>query len=142
MPILSSPSLNQHLSSSYLIAAFPGWRIRGRGNEPYAGIAREWVHVGDDEDYLALTAYDVPSDQKGEPRDLKSTAPGLAHLGFVVTSIDRLVERLAKKGYEPSVWGADHPARRRVYYIEGDGLEFEFVEYLTKDVKERNRYDA
>lgn len=127
---------------AFLTVAFPGWRIRGRGNEPFAGIPREWVHVGDDEDYLALTAYDVPAGQKGNPRDLKSTAPGLAHLGFVVSSVDDLVARLAKAGYEPSIWGAEHPARRRVYYIEGDNIEFEFVEYLTDDLSERNSYDA
>jgi len=125
----------------FLTAAFPGWRVRGRGNEPFAGMAREWVHVGDDEDYLALTAYDVPPEQKGAQRDLKSLAPGLAHLGFAVSSVDDLVARLKTAGYEPSTWGQDHPARKRVYYIDAEGIEYEFVEYLSGDPAVRNSYD-
>lgn len=125
----------------FLTAAFPGWRIRGEGDAPFAGMARRWVHVGDDEDYLALTEYYVDANRKGEQRNLKSQNPGLAHLGFVVPSVDELVARLDASGYQPSVWGAEHPARRRVYYIDAEGLEYEFVEYLTDDMSKRNSYE-
>jgi catechol 2,3-dioxygenase-like lactoylglutathione lyase family enzyme len=125
---------------AFLTAAFPGWHIRGRGNEPYAGKAREWVHVGDDDFYLALTAYDIDADKKGRQRDLQSLMPGLAHIGFVVPSVDELVERLERVGYAPSVWGPEHVHRRRVYFIDAEGLEFEFVEYLSDKPEERNSY--
>jgi catechol 2,3-dioxygenase-like lactoylglutathione lyase family enzyme len=125
---------------AFLTAAFPGWRVRGRGNEPFAGMAREWVHVGDDEDYLALTAYDLPADQKGSQRDLSGPTPGLAHLGFVVASIDDVVARLEKAGFAPTLWGQDHPHRRRVYFLDAEGIEYEFIEYLSEAPEERNLY--
>ncbi|MCB2114429.1 MAG: VOC family protein [Parvularculaceae bacterium] len=124
----------------FVTAAFPGWRVRGRGNEPFAGMAREWVHVGDDDNYLALTAYDLPPERKGAARDLKSPAPGLAHVGFEVADIDAVVARLRSAGFEPDKWGADHPFRRNVYFLDGEGLEFEFVEYASDDPAEKNSY--
>lgn len=126
---------------NFVTAAFPTWRVRGSGNQPFAGMERRWLHVGDDQDYLALTEYHLPPEEKGEPRDLSSPAPGLAHLGFEVSSIDEIVERLGKAGYEPSTWGADHPQRRRVYFIEGDNIEFEFIEYFSDKAEERNSYE-
>ena len=124
----------------FVTAAFPGWRVRGRGNEPFAGMPREWVHVGDDDNYLALTAYDLPPGAKGKARDLHSAAPGLAHVGFEVADIDAVVARLAAAGFKPDHWGPDHPHRRNVYFLDGEGLEFEFVEYLSNDPKEKNLY--
>jgi catechol 2,3-dioxygenase-like lactoylglutathione lyase family enzyme len=125
---------------AFLTTAFPGWKIRGRGDEPFAGMAREWVHVGDDEHYLALTAYDLPPGAKGRRRDLSSAEPGLAHLGFEVADLDAVVSRLAAAGFNVDHWGPDHPARRNAYYLDGEGLEFEFVEYSTETRGERNRY--
>ncbi len=124
----------------FVTAAFPGWRVRGDGHEPFAGMARHWLHVGDDDNYLALTAYDLPAGAKGAARDLKSTTPGLAHIGFEVADIDAVVARLSAAGFEADHWGPDHPARRNVYYLDGEGLEFEFVEYTTDKPAEKNRY--
>lgn len=124
----------------FITAAFPSWHIRGRGDHPFAGMDREWVHVGDDTDYLALTEYHVPDGAKGRPRDLASTQPGLAHLGFEVSSIDELIARLKAAGYEPTTRNDDHPHRRRVYYVEADDIEFEFIEYFSDKPDERNDY--
>ena len=124
----------------FITAAFPSWRIRGRGDQPFAGMEREWVHVGDDTDYLALTEYHLPEGAKGQPRDLASAAPGLAHLGFEVSSIDEVAARLEKAGYKPTTSNEDHPHRRRLYYVEADDIEFEFIEYFSDKPEERNDY--
>lgn len=124
----------------FLTAAFPGWRVRGRGDEPFAGMPREWLHVGDDDNYLALTAYALPTGAKGRARDLQSAAPGLAHVGFEVADIDALVARLGDAGFAHDHWGPAHPHRRNVYYLDGEGLEFEFVEYATPEPAKKNLY--
>ncbi len=118
-----------------LSSAFPEWRLRGEGNDEWYGMPRRWVHFGDDETYVTLNDFG-----EGKQRDLKSSQPGLAHVGFEVASVDLIVSRLEKAGFEPRVWGSDHPHRRNVYYLDGAGLEFEFIEYFSEKPEERNLY--
>lgn len=120
---------------AFLKAAFPGWRVRGEARDEFRGHPRRWVHFGDDESYVTLNDYG-----RGGQRDLNGREPGLAHLGFIVEGLDEIVSRLKAAGYEPNFWGPDHPHRRNVYYIDDEGLEFEFVEYLSDDPAERNLY--
>lgn len=119
----------------FLKAAFPQWRVRGEGNGEWYGKERRWLHFGGDDFYVTLNDNGV-----GEQRDLRGHEPGLAHLGFVVSSLDLIVARLARAGYAPDHWGAPHPHRRNVYFIDDEGLEFEFVEYFSDNPEERNSY--
>jgi hypothetical protein len=50
--------------------------------------------------------------------------------------------RLSAAGFEPADASAldSHPFRRRVYYIDGNGLDWEFVQYLSQDPAQRNDY--
>ncbi len=116
-------------------AAFPEWRLRGEGRDEWYGMPRRWVHFGDDDTYVTLNDFG-----KGAQRDLKGAAPGLAHIGFEVASVDLIIARLKTAGFEPSHSGTPHPHRRNVYYIDGAGLEFEFTEYLSDAPEERNLY--
>ncbi|MFQ5562938.1 MAG: VOC family protein [Parvularculaceae bacterium] len=119
----------------FLKAAFPDWRVRGGGDGDWYGKPRRWVHFGDDDFYVTLN-----DNGEGAQRDLAGHAPGLAHIGFEVPSVDAVVARLKEAGHEPSQWGPDHPYRRNVYFIDGEGLEFEFVEYLSDVPEEKNQY--
>lgn len=120
----------------FLKAAFPEWRVRGEGGDDWYGKKRRWLHFGGDDFYVTLNDNGV-----GGQRDLRGHEPGLSHLGFVVASLDLVVARLARAGYEPHHSGPPNPHRRNAYFIDDEGLEFEFVEYLSEDPAERNRYD-
>ncbi len=119
----------------FLTAAFPGWGVRGEGRDEWHGMPRRWVHVGDDDHYITLNDFG-----RGEQRDLKGPQPGLAHIGFAVPSVDDVAERLEAAGYVSHNRGVDHPFRRNIYFIDGEGLEFEFVEYLSDKPEEKNLY--
>lgn len=119
----------------FLKAAFPQWRVRGEGDGEWCGKKRRWVHFGGDDFYVTLNDNGV-----GGQRDLRGHEPGLAHLGFVVSSLDLTVARLARAGYAPDHWGDAHPYRRNVYFIDDEGLEFEFVEYFSDNPDEKNSY--
>lgn len=123
------PTLN------FLKAAFPEWTVRGEGKSEWHGRPRRWVHFGDDDTYVTLNDHG-----DGEQRDLKGYTPGLAHIGFEVSSLDAVLERLESAGYTPHHLGEDHPHRRNKYFIDNEGLEFEFVEYLSDKPAEKNLY--
>ncbi len=114
-------------------AAFPHWRVRDEGDSPWYGKPRKWLHFGDDYQYLTFN-----DNGEGEPRDLTGHQPGLAHFAFVTNNIDAVVERLANAGYDIAKDGADEPHRRNVYFIDPNGIEVEFVQYLSDLPAQRN----
>ena len=120
-------------SFSFYRAAFPHWRIRDSGDGVWLGVARKWLHFGDDHQYLALN-----DDGDGENRDLAGHTPGLAHFAFVTANIDAVVERLADAGFSVAKEGADEPYRKNVYFVDPAGFEVEFVEYLSDQPEQRN----
>jgi catechol 2,3-dioxygenase-like lactoylglutathione lyase family enzyme len=118
----------------FLAHAFPGFRVRGRGRD-CAGLS--WVHVGDDATYLSLlTASGSPAD----PFVAYGGAPGLNHLGFEVDDVDAIRGRLRAAGYRESSVAYDHPHRRRAYFYDDEGNEWEFVQFLSDRAEHRNAY--
>lgn len=115
-------------------AAFPHWQVRDSGTSNWYGKSRQWLHFGDDYQYLTFN-----DDGEGDNRDLSSHQPGLAHFAFVTGDLDTLVARLAAAGFTPNTDGADEPFRKNLYYIDPAGFEVEFVQYLSDIPAERNR---
>jgi catechol 2,3-dioxygenase-like lactoylglutathione lyase family enzyme len=119
---------------TFLRTAFPDFRIRGEG-KTWQGW--RWVHVGNDETYVALSeAPDAPA----EPWVPYAGKPGTNHLGYEVDDVDALRVRLQAAGYRNSTVPNDHPHRKRVYFNDREGNDWEFVQYLSDDVAERNDY--
>ncbi len=120
-------------SLSFYRAAFPHWRIRAEGGGEWYGKPRRWLHFGDDYQYLALSDFG-----EGNNRDLAGHSVGLAHFAFAVDNLDALIKRLNEAGYPVFKAGADSPYRKNIYFLDPDGFEVEFTEYLTDVPKERN----
>lgn len=114
-------------------AAFPHWRIRTKGSGDWHGHPRNWLHFGDDYNYLSLN-----DNADGEMRPHESHSVGMSHMGFVVTNIYAMIDRLRTAGFEIAKPGADNPHRRNVYFNDPDGFEVEFVEYSSDLPIERN----
>ncbi|WP_420854582.1 VOC family protein [Sneathiella marina] len=120
---------------AFLKAAFPDWKIRGKGSNDWYGKPRNWVHFGTADNYITLNDHG-----EGENRDLKGHSTGLAHLGFVVDDLASLVGRLDNSGFQPHLQGEDNPFRRNAYFMDPAGFEFEFVQYFSDISTERNMY--
>lgn len=119
----------------FVQTAFPDWQVRGQGESEWYNKKRQWLHVGTDDYYITLNeGLDQPN------RDLKSHNPGLAHIGFCVDDMEAISQRLQDKGYEVATFGADHPFRKTIYFIDPAGFEFEFIQYLSDKPSERNMY--
>ena len=119
----------------FLQTAFPDFRIRG-GGTGFDG--RRWLHIGNDDAYLALNE---AKDDASEAWVPYSGRPGLNHVGFEVDDADGLRERLRAAGYRDTTVPNSHPARKRVYFNDADGNDWEFVEYLTADPAMRHDYE-
>ena len=118
----------------FLTAALPEFRIRREGlNE-----GQRWMHIGTDDTYIALNeASDEPA-EKWVPYDGK---PGINHLGYEVDDVEALRDRLAAAGFKDSTYPNNHPHRKRVYFHDADGNDWEFVQYFSDDPAERNDYE-
>ncbi|BBN83711.1 glyoxalase [Pseudoalteromonas sp. A25] len=117
-------------------AAFPHWRIRSKGSGQWFAKPRNWVHFGDDYNYIAFSDHG-----EGNNRTLEGHQVGLAHFAFEVKNISALIHRLVDAGYPIDKSGSNNPHRKNVYFIDPDGFEVEFVEYLSDLPFERNNDD-
>ena len=120
-------------SLKFYRAVFPHWHIRAKGGGEWYGKPRKWVHFGDDRQYLALNEFGEDNN-----RDLTGHQVGLAHFAFATNNLDALIERLKDAGFDYDKDGADEPFRKNIYYIDPDGFEVEFIEYLSDLPTERN----
>jgi catechol 2,3-dioxygenase-like lactoylglutathione lyase family enzyme len=118
----------------FVLTAFPDFRVRGQGT---SWTGSRWVHVGSDESYLALYQASEPAAEAWVPY---AGRPGLNHLGFEVDDAEALRERLSEAGYRESTVPNAHPHRRRVYFYDAEGNDWEFVEYLSPDAAQRHDY--
>ena len=119
---------------AFLRTAFPEFAIRA---DRIDSDGSRWVHVGTDDTYIALTLAETVPDQPWKPY---SGVPGVNHLGYVVDDVDALRARMLAAGYEESTVPNVHPARKRVYFLDPEGNDWEFVQYYTDDPAERNDY--
>ena len=119
-------------SLKFYQAAFPHWSVRSKGTGEWNGKPRNWLHFGDDFHYIAFSDHG-----EGFNRDLSGHQVGLAHFAYVVGNLESLILRMTKSGYNIDKFN-EHPYRKNAYYIDPNGFEVEFVEYLSDLPSERN----
>jgi len=118
----------------FLRTAFPEFRIRFDGRDP---DGTRWVHVGTDQTYVALTQARVDPSTRWTPYE---GTPGVNHLAYEVDDVETLRERLRSAGYRDSTVTNRHPYRKRGYFYDPDGNDWEFVQYLSDDPAKRHDY--
>ena len=116
----------------FFITAFPHFKVRGGGKEE-----REWVHLGDDYTYLALNQA-VKLETNLEKNYNKI---GINHLAFVIEDVEKIANRLLAKGYKRDYPKQIEKYRIRDYFADNEGNQYEFIQYLSDVVEERNSYE-
>lgn len=112
--------------------AFPHFTVRGGGDEP-----RKWIHLGDDETYMAINE----SVKKEDTTEKNYSKNGINHMGFVVENVEEISSRLLQAGYQRDYPKQVEKFRIRDYFADSDGNEFEFVQYLSNKIEERNSFE-
>ena len=114
-------------------AIAPHWKVRSSGQGNWYGTPRNWVHFGDD--YQFLTFNDSGT---GANRDLETNALGLSHFAFSTANIDAATTRLQAAGFEIKIPLREDTHRKNIYFLDPNGNEVELVQYLSDIPSERN----
>ena len=114
----------------FLQTAFPDFRVRGKG--------MKWLHIGTDDTYIALQQANKDAVSDWTPNSGK---PGVNHLAYEVDDIDSLRNRLISNGFKESAVVDSHPYRKRAYFNDPEGNDWEFIEYFSSDPSKRNDYE-
>ncbi|WP_164117533.1 VOC family protein [Sphingorhabdus sp. Alg239-R122] len=108
-------------ASAQLMQGLFGWHIRWEGPSMLGGYT---IHVGSDDDYLALYASDEV--KAAQPKFTKGVP--LNHIGIVVDDLDAVEAKVVAAGLEPFSHD-DYEPGRRFYFFDANGIEFEVVSY-------------
>jgi len=119
----------------FLLTAFPEFRVRHDSTD---SDGRRWLHVGADDTYIAIGEANQQEERLGPPYRGR---PGLNHLGYEVNDVDAVARRLRAAGYTESTFENAHRYRRRIYFYDPDGNDWEFVQYLSDDLAKRHDYE-
>ena len=125
---------NIHESLHFFSIALPDFKIRGGEKDKDGNY--NWLHIGTAQSYIAITK---AIKEENCPRNLYD-AVGVNHLGIVVDNVENLGQKLELAGYKRSYETAIHKFRRREYFFDKDGNDFEFIEYFSDKSAERNEY--
>ncbi len=117
----------------FMTTAIPEFRVRHRG----VTDGKEWAHVGSDHSYLAFSQA-----SKRQQSATPHAGIGFNHAGIIVQDAGAVAAALTEAGYREGIQAEPHPHRKRVYFHDADGNEWEFVEYLTDDAALRNDYST
>lgn len=118
----------------FLQTALPDFIIR----HDETGIDGDrWVHIGNDTTYIALNNSTQKESSDWTPYSGRS---GVNHLGYMVDNAEQVRSRLLAADYIESTIENNHPFRKRVYFYDHEGRDWEFVQYLSENLEERNDY--
>jgi catechol 2,3-dioxygenase-like lactoylglutathione lyase family enzyme len=117
---------------AFLRVAFPEFRVRC---DSIRADGLRWVHVGVGDTYIALF-------QAAQSRvNAGFGSSSFNHVGYEVDDVEAVRKRLLQAGYRENLQPNSHPHRKRVYFFDPEGNEWEFVQYFTNDPAKRNDYD-
>ncbi len=105
-----------------MLAQLFGWHVRWKGPSKSDGYT---VHVGTDEDYIAL--YALP-DQDKAPRESYFITGAVNHFGILVDDLAAAERAVLDAGFETHSHQTYDPGSR-FYFHDHDGIEWEVVSY-------------
>ena len=118
----------------FLQTALPDFFVR---HDETDNDGDRWVHIGNDKTYIALNNSTQKDTSDWTPYTGKL---GINHLGYMVDSVEQVRSRLQAAGYIESTVENNHPFRKRLYFYDPEGRDWEFVEYLSENLEEKNDY--
>jgi len=98
-----------------------------------------WLHIGNNENYFALQ--EAHLDSKPIKQNQTYVNYGYNHIGLVVTNIKNIQNKLNDAGYKKGIDTPKEKFRKRIYYYDDAGFEWELVEYFSDKTNEKFLYE-
>ncbi len=131
---ITVPNMDEAINFIRLVA--PDFSVR---KDAISELGYRWVHIGNDECYLAL--------QESHP-GFSAQAPhttyrnfGVNHIGLIIDNAQATETLLLENGYKPNGPIVAESFRKRIYFFDHAGFEWEMVEYASVNPKERYLYE-
>ena len=121
---------------TFLETAAPDFKVRkdARPVDSY-----RWVHIGNEDYYIALQEPHLGSEP--DKQLARYINYGLNHIALIVPSVEEVQARLDAAGYQRGIGTPNEKFRKRVYFYDQGGFEWEFVEYLSDQESEKFLYE-
>lgn len=120
----------------FLMMAAPDFRVK---IDAVSEKGYRWIHIGNDAMYLALQEpphHHTVEDKRNTYMDI-----GINHLGLIVDNVDHIKSTLVEAGFRENGASENEPLRKRLYFFDHAGFEWELIEYGTDDPNLRYQYD-
>ena len=98
-----------------------------------------WVHIGNENYYFALQ--EAHLDAVPQKRLQPYRNYGINHVALIVSNIEEIEEKLIAAGYQKGIETPVEKYRKRAYYLDSAGFEWELVEYLSEQPSEKYLYE-
>ena len=122
---------------AFLVIVAPDFNVRKDVKSPER---HRWVHVGNKQSYFALQE---PHLDSLVPQSFQTTYKnyGLNHIGLVVDDLEATEERLIEQGYSRGIFAPEETYRKRAYFFDKAGFEWELTEFLSDVEDEMYLYE-
>lgn len=98
-----------------------------------------WTHVGNEGYYIALQEAHLDANPQNRLQAYKNY--GVNHVALVVSNLQEIEGELANAGYPRGIEPPIEKYRKRAYYYDHAGFEWELVEYFSENPDEMYLYE-
>ncbi len=131
---LTVPDIDEALRFFAIVA--PDFEVR-RDEAPDGSY--RWAHVGNDQVYFALQAPHLDTNPEAPKQPYENY--GVNHLALVVEDLEAVEAKLVSSGYRRGIDTPKEKHRKRLYFYDSFGFEWELIEYLSDKPEEKFLYE-
>lgn len=131
---ITVPDIDEAIKFIQIVA--PDFKVR---KDVKSSTSHRWTHIGNNECYFALQEAHLGSEPESPRKSYKNY--GVNHIALVVDDLFRVENDLVKYGYKRSIDTPVEKHRKRLYFFDNAGFEWELVEYSSQDPTEKFLYE-
>lgn len=120
----------------FLKIVAPDFKVRKNANPT---DSYRWVHIGNEECYFALQEPHLDGNPKNQPQTYINY--GINHMALIVSDIQTIEKKLTDCDFKKGIETPKEKYRKRVYYYDKAGFEWELVEYFSNILGEKYLYE-